>query len=85
MIAAFRRSRELVRGNFWRVLGLLAPIVIVGGALGDWLGAGPLVGDGFLGDWLGAALADGDRAGVRARGRRPDPSADRQHAGGDAG
>lgn len=28
-LAAFRRSRELVRGNFWRVFAILAPIAIV--------------------------------------------------------
>lgn len=60
VIDGFRRSRELVRGHFWRVLGLLAPIVVVGGALGSLLlDAGPwFIGDGFLGDWLGATLAE---------------------------
>jgi hypothetical protein len=57
---AFRRSRELVRGNFWRVLALLAPVVIVGEALGELLGSsGPwLLGETFAGDWLGTAVVD---------------------------
>lgn len=58
--ASFRRSRELVRGNFWRVLGLLAPVTIAGDALSEWLVAsGPeLLGDTVAGDALGSALAD---------------------------
>ena len=60
VVDAFRRSRELVRGHFWKVLGLLAQIVIAGGVLGELLhDAGPWVlGNGFLGDWLGATLAE---------------------------
>ena len=57
---SFGRSRALVRGNFWPVLGLLAPVVIVGEELGNlMLSGGPwLLGDGFFGDWLGAVLAE---------------------------
>jgi hypothetical protein len=57
---AFRRSRELVRGNFWRVLGLLAPVVIVGDALAELLEeSGPwILGDGFGGDFLGSVMAE---------------------------
>ncbi|MEO8091780.1 MAG: hypothetical protein ABI726_03595 [bacterium] len=59
--AAFRRSRELVRGNFWRVLLLLAPVLIIGDQLANLLYAGgpSILGDGFFGDWLGAVLAEG--------------------------
>jgi hypothetical protein len=66
--AAFRRSHELVRGDFWRVLALLAPLVIVGDALATlFLDSGPwILGDGFLGDWLGATLAEGVTALVFA-------------------
>ncbi len=58
--ASFSRSRQLVRGNFWRVLGLLAPVMIGGDAIGEWLGeSGPsLLGDGQAGEWLGGVLAD---------------------------
>lgn len=57
--ASFRRSRELVRGNFWRVLALLAPVVIAGDELGNlMLSGGPWILGGFFGDWLGAALAE---------------------------
>jgi hypothetical protein len=57
---AFGRSRELVRGNFWRVFGLLAPVVILSDELGNLMvSGGPwLLGDGFFGDWLGASLAE---------------------------
>jgi hypothetical protein len=57
---AFRRSREIVRGNFWRVFALLAPIVILAEEFGNlMLSGGPwLLGDGFVGDWLGATLAE---------------------------
>ncbi len=57
---AFRRSRELVRGNFWRVLALLGPVAIVGGLLSESLVAsGPeILGDTIWGDALGSALAD---------------------------
>lgn len=57
---AFARSRRLVRGNFWRVLALLAPVALAGDALAAGLGAlGPeLVGEGQLGDWLGGVVAD---------------------------
>jgi hypothetical protein len=55
---ALGRSRELVRGNFWRVLALLAPVVILSDELGRLvLSGGPwLLGDGFFGDWLGSTL-----------------------------
>lgn len=68
VIDAFRRSRELVRGHFWSVLGLLAPIAILGGVLGELLlDAGPWVlGDGFIGDWVGATLAEAATALVFA-------------------
>lgn len=57
---SFRRSRELVRGNFWRVLALLAPTMLVADALGELLQAiGPnLAGEGFWGDFVGATLAE---------------------------
>lgn len=58
--ASFRRSRELVRGNFWRVLAILGPALLLGEALGDLLlGGGPsLLGDGFAGEWVGEFLAE---------------------------
>lgn len=57
---AFRRSRELVRGHVWFVIGLLLPILIVQDALSagaqsvSWWG----LGEGFLGDWVGALVAN---------------------------
>jgi hypothetical protein len=58
--AALRRSRELVRGCFWRVLAILAPALVAGEALGELLGSGGpwLLGDGFAGEWLGTVLAE---------------------------
>jgi hypothetical protein len=57
---ALRRSRQLVRGNFWRVFILLAPVLLVSDEIGNLLiSSGPwLLGDGFFGDWLGAVLAE---------------------------
>jgi hypothetical protein len=57
---AFRRSRELVRGSFWQVLLLLAPVLLVSDAIANLvISGGPwLLGDGFFGDWLGAVLAE---------------------------
>jgi hypothetical protein len=58
--ASFQRSRELVRGHAWFVLGLLVPILIVQDALSgaaqsaSWWG----LGEGFLGDWVGALGAN---------------------------
>lgn len=51
---AFKRSWEIVRGNFWFVFWVLVPIEVVGDALGealvhfvhDWLG------ETFLASWL---------------------------------
>ena len=58
--AAFRRSRELVRGHFWLVFAFVIPIVIVAEALSGLAQSGmvELLGEGFVGDWAGAALAD---------------------------
>ena len=57
-LTALRRSRELVRGSFWRVLAIVLPVglatnalVDAGGELG-WLA----LGDSLAGDWVGSAL-----------------------------
>jgi len=57
---AFRRSRELVRGSFWQVLLLLAPVLLMSDEISNlMISGGPwLLGDGFFGDWLGAVLAE---------------------------
>jgi hypothetical protein len=59
VMAAFRRSRELVRGSFWRVLAILVPLELVTEVLTDASGALAIstLGDTFLADWLGSALA----------------------------
>ncbi len=58
--SAFRRSRELVRGNFWKVLALLGPVLLIGDFLAEQLSlAGHmLVGEGIAGNWLGSVLAE---------------------------
>jgi hypothetical protein len=55
---AFRRSFDLVRGNFWLVFLVLAPIEIVGEALGEFLGEAihELI-HGFIGDWLAETVS----------------------------
>jgi hypothetical protein len=52
--AAFRRSRELVRHNFWRVLAVLGPIAVITDGLTS-LGEHALseaVGGPLVGDWV---------------------------------
>jgi hypothetical protein len=58
--AAFRRSRELVRGHFWLVFAFVIPIVIVAELLSGLAQSGmvELLGESFVGDWAGAAVAD---------------------------
>jgi hypothetical protein len=57
---AFGRSRELVRGHFWFVLGLLLPMLIAQDALSSAAQSASLwgLGEGFLGDWVGALIAN---------------------------
>jgi hypothetical protein len=57
---AFRRSRGLVRGNFWKVLALLLPVLLVGDLLGEQVTTASLwaFGDGFLSEWMGRVLAE---------------------------
>jgi hypothetical protein len=58
--SALRRSMELVRGNFWLVFGVLAPIEIGGNAIGAGLAAlvHDLLGHTFVATWLAESLAD---------------------------
>ncbi len=57
---ALRRSVALVRGNFWLVFLVLAPIEVVGDAIGGGLAAlvHDLLGHTFLATWLAESLAD---------------------------
>jgi hypothetical protein len=57
---ALRRSVSLVRGNFWLVFLVLAPIEIVGDAIGGGLAAlvHGLLGHTFVATWLAESLAD---------------------------
>lgn len=48
--AAFTRSLEIVRGNFWFVFWVLAPIEVAGDAAGEGL-------EHLVHDWLGESLA----------------------------
>lgn len=59
-IAALRRSFQLVRGSFWLVFWVLAPIELAGDAIGDGV-AGFVhhqLGDTFLASWLAEALSN---------------------------
>lgn len=51
---AFARSFQLVRGNFWFVFWILAPIQVIGQGLGEAIvdGVHNLLGDTFLASWL---------------------------------
>ncbi len=57
---ALRRSVALVRDNFWLVFLVLAPIELVGDAIGSGLAAlvHDLLGHTFLATWLAESLAD---------------------------
>jgi len=59
-VGALRRSVALVRGNFWLVFLVLAPIEIVGDAIGGGLAAlvHALFGHTFVATWLAEALSD---------------------------
>lgn len=65
---ALRRSLALVRGNFWLVFLVLAPIELVGDALGGGLAAlvHDLFGHTFLATWLAESLSDAALAPVFA-------------------
>jgi len=65
---ALRRSLHLVRGDFWLVFWVLAPIEIVGDAIGSGLAAlvHDLLGHTFLATWLAESLADAALAPVFA-------------------
>lgn len=57
-IAALRRSRELVRGNFWRVFAVVIPLELGTDLLVDAAAAlgHAALGESFLGEWAGAVL-----------------------------
>lgn len=59
-VGALKRSLQLVRGNFWLVLLVLAPIQIAGDAIGSGLAAlvHGLFGHTFVATWLAESLAD---------------------------
>lgn len=67
-VGALRRSVGLVRGNFWLVFLVLAPIEIVGDAIGGGLATlvHDLFGHTFLATWLAESLADAALAPVFA-------------------
>lgn len=59
-IGSLKRSLQLVRGNFWLVFLVLAPIEILGDAVGSGLAAlvHEVLGHTFVATWLAEALAD---------------------------
>jgi hypothetical protein len=59
-VGALRRSVSLVCGNFWFVFAVLAPIEILGDAIGGGLAAlvHGLLGHTFLATWLAESVAD---------------------------
>jgi hypothetical protein len=56
--ASFRRSRELVRGHFWRVLIVIAGLLLAEDLLTSAAGSVSIwgLGDGIAGDWLASVL-----------------------------
>jgi hypothetical protein len=59
-LGALKRSFQLVRGNFWLVFLVLAPIQIAGDAIGSGVAAlvHGLLGHTFVASWLAESLAD---------------------------
>lgn len=59
VIDSFRRSRELVRVDFWRVLVIVIPVVIVSEVIAGAIESGALaeIGDTFAGDWIGSTAS----------------------------
>lgn len=57
---ALRRSASLVRGSFWLVFLILAPVELVGDLLAEAIEHGfhDLLGDSFLTSWLAEATAN---------------------------
>lgn len=57
---AFRRSVQLVRGNFWLVFWVLVPIEVVGDAIGEAVIGlvHDLLGHNFLASWLAEAASN---------------------------
>lgn len=54
---SLRRSRELVRGSFWRVAAVVIPAELLSSAVVDGgQELGHDLADGFAGEWLGATL-----------------------------
>lgn len=65
---ALRRSVSLVRGNFWLVFLVLAPIELVGDAIGGGLAAlvHDLLGHTFIATWLAESVSDAALAPIFA-------------------
>jgi hypothetical protein len=59
-VAALRRSRELVRGSFWRAFAVVVPVVLVTNAVVDAVGAAgrSVIGESLLGEWVGSSLGE---------------------------
>jgi hypothetical protein len=59
VFAAFRRSRELIGGLFWRALPLVLLIAVGTEFIGEWIqvGLSALLGDSFGADWAGATIS----------------------------
>ena len=57
---ALRRSRELVRGSFWRVLSIVIPLeLLTDAAINAAANAGHSIGgESLMGEWAGAALGE---------------------------
>jgi hypothetical protein len=57
---ALRRSASLVRGSFWTVFLVLAPVELAGDLVGELAehGVHDLLGESFFSTWMGAAAAN---------------------------
>lgn len=57
---ALRRSHELVRPHFWKMLLVVVPLMFGSNLISDlaWSGATGALGEGLVGDWLGNLVAE---------------------------
>jgi hypothetical protein len=60
LVESFRRSREVVRGHFWKVFVIVVPLTFAAELLADVVfeQIGGTFGHTFLGDWLGSILSE---------------------------
>jgi hypothetical protein len=57
---ALRRSRELIRPHFWKMLVVVVPLMFGSDVVSElaFSGATGALGEGFVGEWIGSLLGE---------------------------